>query len=758
MTDALPTNPPPEPPSQRKRRRWPARVLRGLLAAGVLAALLVILAYLTRQHTLHPLIVRIAPWVAARFGPYELSLDEVEGDWWSAFELHGLTFVERGEAASVERLTLERVRVEGGVLRLLTGDLSRLTGVTLAGLDATLDLRPSDEVAAPVVLPWSTSWPLLHVEDARCDVRTAAGLIQVRGARCVARDTSPLDAGVTSAGGSAVVTRTAAREWTFEADVQHEALTAHATVVLAVARGAKVVDGSLNVVTELALPAGSPLAPYLVVADLASSSAAGLAAQAQVTASTATASAHADLRSDRIEVSGALVVPERGRVEFTGRLGEAGGAPSLALSTEGIALEALMAAPLRARVTSDLSELGWLASLDPMLRRVEGQLDVEVDVAGTLRAPEPRGRVTLHDGRVRAIDLPGLDGLELRVEVTPTRVELVEARGELGAAPLRASGTLALAAPYALDVRLAGENVLLARSADVRLRADVALAAAGPLRTPAVTGSIALVGSRARLEVDLLGALEGALPRRRASGAGGAKVAGLPVPALGPAGGTLDVALTTREPVRVEGNIARGALRADLRLTGDTARPILVGQVFADPLELALPAATVRYESGAVRFTADQPNVPQLELFGEARVAGYDVQVNLSGAYDEPEVRLSSTPPLSAEQLLLLVVSGRPPSEARQLSSAGEALAVYVAKDLVRSWFDDGGFDERRSFLSRIEVVTGRDVSKSGVLTLEATYLVRERVAGREGGVYAVIARDAYEDYNMGLRFVVRLR
>ena len=210
--------------------------------------------------------------------------------------------------------------------------------------------------------------------------------------------------------------------------------------------------------------------------------------------------------------------------------------------------------------------------------------------------------------------------------------------------------------------------------------------------------------------------------------------------------------------MRVLGNIARGELRADLRLTGDAAVPVLLGQVFVDPLEIALPAATVKFESGAVRFSADRPNVAQLELVGEARIAGYDVQAELEGTYDQPEVQFSSTPPLSADQLVLLLVSGRPPAESGQLTAAGESLAVFVAKDLVRSWFDDGGFDERKSFLNRIEVVTGRDVSKSGVLTLEATYLVRERILGREGGVYGVLERDTYEDYNLGLRFVVRLR
>lgn len=415
-------------------------------------------------------------------------------------------------------------------------------------------------------------------------------------------------------------------------------------------------------------------------------------------------------------------------------------------------------APLDLRAVATLDEARPLEALDPRLRRFEGRGRAEVALFGPLSALVVGGEVALADGRIRAAGLPDLDAVDLALALREGRIDVLRATAEVGAAPVRITGGSTLGDGAALGLRLTGENVLLARSNDARVRADLDLRVSGPMAAPVIEGQVALVGSRLRLEVDLLGALDGALPRRRASSGAPRRREGLELPALGPPGGRLDVALVTREAVRVQGNVARGALRADLRLVGDTALPMLVGQVFVDPLELALPAGTVRFASGAVRFTADRPNVPQLELVGETRIAGHDVQVELAGTYDAPEVRLSSTPPLSADQLVLLVVSGRPPSEAGQLSAAGESLAVWVAKDLVRGWFDDGGFDDRKSFLSRIEVVTGREVSKSGVLTLEATYLVRERVVGRDGGVYGVLERDAYEDYNLGLRFLVRLR
>ena len=450
----------------------------------------------------------------------------------------------------------------------------------------------------------------------------------------------------------------------------------------------------------------------------------------------------------QIDAAGSLTIPSWIELAITGALdGRSGTLHGARLDLRG-----------EGALDRALDGSGGVAALDERLRWFEGEGRAQIRLEGLIAALEVSGRVTVNGGRLRVDGAPSLDAVELDLELSPTRIEIVQARCTLGAAPVNASGVLEFGggAPR-LELRVFGENVLLARSSEARIRANIEIAAEGPLAAPDISGEIALVGSRVRLDVDLLGALQGALPRRGA-GRQRARVEGLELPAIGPSGAQVDIALVTREPVRVLGNIARGELRADLKLTGDAAVPVLTGQVFVDPLEVALPAATVKFESGAVRFSADRPNVAQLELVGETRLAGYDVQADLKGTYEEPELQLSSTPPLSADQLVLLLVSGRPPAESGQLTSAGESLAVFVAKDLVRSWFDDGGFDDRQSFLNRIEVVTGRDVSKSGVLTLEATYLVRERVAGREGGAYAVLERDAYEDYNLGLRFVVRLR
>ena len=212
----------------------------------------------------------------------------------------------------------------------------------------------------------------------------------------------------------------------------------------------------------------------------------------------------------------------------------------------------------------------------------------------------------------------------------------------LGAAPLQASGTIDTStSPPTLEVRLEGDNLLLQRSTNVLLRADAALAASGPLDALTITGDLGLRNGRMTQTIDLLGFLEGG---RKPS------TTGLQLFSIrdGPlASARLDVRVETRDPFLVRTNMARATMRIALRLTGTGEVPTPAGDIFLDETAVKLPGGLLRFPSGLIRFESSDPFTPQLDLRGEARLLGYDVVVKVSGAYDDPEIVLSSSPPLA---------------------------------------------------------------------------------------------------------------
>jgi translocation and assembly module TamB len=139
-------------------------------------------------------------------------------------------------------------------------------------------------------------------------------------------------------------------------------------------------------------------------------------------------------------------------------------------------------------------------------------------------------------------------------------------------------------------------------------------------------------------------------------------------------------------------------------------------------------------------------------------VRGYDVTVSITGPAQQPVVTLSSSPPLPADQLLLLVTTGTMPEnidpEAQQ--KAAFAVAKYFAMHLLQRLFGGEDIDdESTSVLDRFEYESGQNVSYSGADTWEARFRVKQAVLSPRDHLYLVGQRDEFDGYNIGLRLVV---
>jgi translocation and assembly module TamB len=157
--------------------------------------------------------------------------------------------------------------------------------------------------------------------------------------------------------------------------------------------------------------------------------------------------------------------------------------------------------------------------------------------------------------------------------------------------------------------------------------------------------------------------------------------------------------------------------------------------------------------------------VPSIEAVGEARMLGHDIRAGITGPYDNPEVELSSTPPLSQETLLVLLLTGQLQQSASEMNSRATAttIAVYIAQDTIGRWFAGDGPVDEDSIFERLELLYGEDVSQNGTETFDVAF----RLTAREGlpkelknrrHWFLTAQRDRYEDYNYGLRIVLRLR
>ena len=403
------------------------------------------------------------------------------------------------------------------------------------------------------------------------------------------------------------------------------------------------------------------------------------------------------------------------------------------------------------RATWAIENLAVLAELTPLLRRTAGTTSGDVRIEGALASPRLTGRAELRDGEVRLdARFPTLQRLagEFRLEGESVRIERLA--GELGAGPFEVTGSVQVVPRVELDLAIKGRELLVVQRPDLRVRADAELSLTGPIDALLLRGELAPQDSRWSRNFDWF------RPRSRG---GVARDASPPLFALESAPfSTLrfDVRLRGGEPFRIESNVARGALRPDLALTGTGRAPVLTGALFLDPTVVPLPAANLELRAGTLAIDRRDPLDPVLDFMLSTRVRGYDVAIRAGGRYSAPELELSSVPPLPGEDILMLLLTGRLPGGSLagdEGIDAAETVIVYLGKDLLSRLFEGEG-----SMMERVEFQTGADVTQNGGSTAQVRIRVSGRAEGTGRAIYLRGERDIYDRINFGARFVMRLR
>ncbi|MBL8862413.1 MAG: translocation/assembly module TamB domain-containing protein [Planctomycetes bacterium] len=457
--------------------------------------------------------------------------------------------------------------------------------------------------------------------------------------------------------------------------------------------------------------------------------------------------------SERVDLEEAwLAFGSAARVEASGSLGAAVDFDPL---VRGDA-RALVDAALDLGLAIEAPDLAPLAGAVAILRRTEGSLSADLRLGGTPAQPTVAGRAALVDGGLKlATTLPALYGVEIELEFDRHAVRIERAIGAWGGGGIDLGGSIALDGPEPeFDLQARGTSLPILRSAQVSLRSDAQVRVSGPWSALLLTGTASLRDARfeQRLDVERLRTLFREQP-------GGGGVALLEVPPIREApfdAMRLELEIASDTPVRVRTPLLEARVRPRLVVRGTGGAPLLAGALELEGGRIALPASKLDIARGRADFDPLDPGRARIDVLADGRASGYEVRVRVTGTTDDPLVELSSIPPATEEDLLLLLLAGRPPG-ARGLSIdqsrvVGE-VASMVARDLAYEWFGDAG----ENFADRLELSAGGDVSRTGADTIE----VRFRLAGPRRGAgratYLRGERDVYDRVNMGVRFVLRV-
>lgn len=388
----------------------------------------------------------------------------------------------------------------------------------------------------------------------------------------------------------------------------------------------------------------------------------------------AMATLRAELRDGRLRVEGqARQKPlEPLRMEVTAPV------DAVALMRDPMGFRAI---PLTGRVRLAESSLAFVPGWVPAVQSVRGTARVDATISGTVGKPRWNGGATVvvPEARLAGASLPSIKDVVVRLRADGTRVVVEEAGVMVAGGRMRVRGGVDLARlpDPQLDLALTADEVLVVRDENLSLRANADVTCRGPLSRAAVNGTIDLVRGRVFKEIEFLPL---SLPNQLPPPPPPTALARRGPPALPRPfdAWSVDLAIRTRDPIRLMGNVARGNVTTDLRLSGTGARPVLTGRAELGQMWVKLPFSRLNITEGAIDFREDQPFDPQINVRGESITGGRVVEVAVSGRALDPRVRLTSNPPLSEGDIASLLATGVTTGDLATRGDEAAARATYV--------------------------------------------------------------------------------
>jgi translocation and assembly module TamB len=149
-------------------------------------------------------------------------------------------------------------------------------------------------------------------------------------------------------------------------------------------------------------------------------------------------------------------------------------------------------------------------------------------------------------------------------------------------------------------------------------------------------------------------------------------------------------------------------------------------------------------ERGRVDFSREDPFRPELEFRGEGLNFGYTVTVDLTGPLDAPNLTLQSVPPLTAQQILLMLSAGEIPRSDFDYTTSDKAsrIGFFVGKEFVNRFIGNTAATERLTLRS------GEYITEEGRTTYLLEYQLTDRLS-----IFGEYNR--FQDFNSGLKMKV---
>ena len=320
------------------------------------------------------------------------------------------------------------------------------------------------------------------------------------------------------------------------------------------------------------------------------------------------------------------------------------------------------------------------------LSDLSGRLVVKARIGGTTISPAANIDIGLEQvGLTIPVLTQKLQNLNGRLRITQDQIQIDDVTAQLDTGRLQLAGRIELAnfQPRSVSAAFKARTLPIRIPAMMDLVVDADLNIAGTTDKSGLQGEVAIIEGLYYKNFKL-NLLETITKKQRVQ----------PTPPQISSRSlfknmSLDVALNSRSPFRVENNVARLEIQPDLRLGGRLEAPVIVGRA-------KITTGFVRYSKqkfditrGVVDFSNPYAIEPNVDIESRTRVRSWDIFLTILGPPDQLLFRLRSDPAEEDNDILSLLLVGRTSRELISKEKGVSQSTERILADMVAATFGE---------------------------------------------------------------------
>ena len=350
-------------------------------------------------------------------------------------------------------------------------------------------------------------------------------------------------------------------------------------------------------------------------------------------------------------------------------------------------------APIEAWIDFPQIDLATLRPFLPALRGLSGSLSGNLKISNTFANPSINGSTNLIQAGFYIASIPSrIDKINAQATIDGDTLRIDKCVGEVAPGRFEISGACQFPQSWQpkWDLTLQGFKIPLQMNPSASVSTNMQLRSTGDLSNSVLSGTIAVVDSRIHNDLHLIPLLS-AEPQQPPYMEFLASL--LPAFLSPSAQGTLDLSVSTAEPIRIGKQPLAGELACDLKLRGSLKAPVPTGRLTLSNIPVQLPAGRLLMNQGTMEFLPDEPWNPILMAKASGWVAQHFVEASAFGRFSEGRWVLRSLDGLLSPQdlTLLLEIGALPyPNESVNDFSLATNFRAYVSQACWDQFFDLG--------------------------------------------------------------------